>query len=84
MFILTWDQIEEFRSGTESYMVKFFPYFSRKLFEPKNFPDANILSIFDKYFGKFDDRDLHEVRMRQFWITKSWISCQSKHALKGH
>ena len=80
MFILTWDQIEEFRSGTDTYMVPFFLFYSRKLFEPKHFPDANILRIFDKYFGKFDDRDLHEVRLRRFWITKSWISWQSKHA----
>ena len=45
-----------------SYLDIKFIFNSRKLFEPKYFPDAGVLEIFDKYFGKFDDRDPREVR----------------------
>ena len=66
MSISTWDQIEEFRSGRETYIVPLYcidiTFTSRKLYEPKHFPKAVVLKIFDKYFGKFDDRDSHEVK----------------------
>ena len=64
MSILTWDQIEEFRSGTETSIFSLFTLQcnSRKLFEPKSFPEATVLKIFEKYFGKFEERDPREVR----------------------
>ena len=33
----------------------------RKLFEPHKFPSADVLTIFDKYFGPFDGRDISTV-----------------------
>ena len=68
MFILTWDQIEEFRSGRSVSLQKLQLMYRiyRKLFEPTYFPDGRVLQIFDKYFGKFDDRDPGEV-IRLWW-----------------
>ena len=63
MSILTWDQIEAFRSGRDAAYSPYIPWFSRKLFEPEHFPDAKVLKFFDKHFGKLDDRDIREVRI---------------------
>ena len=74
MSISTWDQIGEFRSGRErdlvllNYLHIKFIFNSRKLFEPKLFPNAGVLNIFDKFFGKFEDRDPREVR------TLNWLN----------
>ena len=46
----------------ESKLV-YIKFTSRKLYEPKLFPEATVLKLFDKYFGKFDDRDPREVRI---------------------
>ena len=35
--------------------------FTRKLFEPEFYPKAKVLRIFDKYFGKYESRNLREV-----------------------
>ena len=37
-----------------------FEYF-RKLYEEYKFPGAPIIPIFEKYFGKFDERNFTEV-----------------------
>ena len=33
----------------------------RKLYEQDKFPGAPIIPVFEKYFGKFEDRDFSEV-----------------------
>ena len=53
----------EEENGKNKLLVSVFPVFnSRKLFEPKYFPNAGVLKFFDKYFGKFNDRNHSEVR----------------------
>ena len=58
-----WEQTLEFRSGKYdgSILSTIFYSLFRKLYEQDLFPGAPIIPLFEKYFGKFEERDFSEV-----------------------
>ena len=64
---LIWEQILEFRSGKFNDSLKSHQSLAltilRKLYEPALFPGAPIFPLFDKYFGKIEERDFSEVNI---------------------
>ena len=43
----------------------------RKLYEQDKFPGAKIIPIFEKYFGKFERRNLLEVKQLEQLLTRA-------------
>ena len=64
---LIWEQILEFRSGkyNDNPWQSYYLYYThfRKLYEPNLFPGALIIPLFEKYFGKYEERDYSEVKI---------------------
>ena len=58
-----WEQTLEFRSGKhgDNTLSTLFYYHFRKLYEQDLFPGAPIIPLFEKYFGKYEERDFSEV-----------------------
>ena len=75
----TYDQCKDLNTGPWTngscfWSIDYFKsyIFTRKLFEPQYYPNSKVFKIFDKYFGKYEARNLSEVRDR---LDYFWIPC---------